>query len=275
MVNVTEMYNWNALDDEYFDDDFKGDDTEGKIWSLYNCRDSMFCKDVTLDEIRDNDYCLHPERYIREKQEEEPEGELFSDIITRISRGMPKSPELLERGQGLIEKKYRYVSISNITDGIIDDYLPYVAGDEKKLNKYCVNDESLILSKVGYPFKVGLVKAEEGVRIVANGNIYIIDVDREKADPVYVKAFLESERGQTLLKTSSSGMSVMTLGADALKKIRIPLPPMEKQLKLREAYLAAQDEYQIRKRRYESARFKLQTIFESEMEGRKIGYADD
>ena len=275
MVNVTEMYNWNAFDDEYFDEEFKGDDTEGKIWSLYNCDDPMFCKDVTLDEIRENDYCLHPERYIRDERKEEPDGEYFSDIITRISRGMPKSPEILDQATGLIEKKYRYVSISNITDGIIDDYLPYVGGDEKKLNKYCVKDESLILSKVGYPFKVGLIKAEEGVKIVANGNIYIIDVDRKKADPVYIKAFLESERGQTLLKTSSSGMSVMTLGADALKKIKIPLPPMEKQLKLREAYLAAQDEYQIHKKRYDSARFKLKTIFESEIEGRNIVYVDD
>lgn len=275
MVNVTEMYNWSALDDEYFDEDFKEVESEGKIWSLYNCRDTMFCKDVTLEEIRANDYCLHPERYISDEGKEEPDGESFDNIINRISRGMPKSPEILDQASGIIERKYRYVSISNINDGIIDDYLPYVGGDEKKLEKYCVNDESLILSKVGYPFKVGLIKAEEGVKIVANGNIYIIDINREKADPVYVKAFFESERGQTLLKTSSSGMSVMTLGADALKKIRIPLPPMEKQLKLREAYLAAQDQYLIQKKRYDSARFKLKNTFESVIEGREIIYADD
>ena len=265
MVNVSDMYKWDAFDDEYFDEEFRGDDTEGKIWSLYNDGDPMFCKAVTLEEIRDNDYCLHPERYVRDDGKEDPDGVPFEELISRITRGMPKAPELLECAEGMLEKKYRYISISNIIDGIVDDYLPYVSGDRKKLDKYCVNDESLILSKVGYPFKVGLIKAEEGVKIVANGNVYIIDIDRNKADPVYVKAFLESERGQTMLKTSSSGMSVMTLGAEALKKIKIPLIPMEKQLKIREAYLAAQDEYQIQQSRYYDARYKLQHIFESEM----------
>lgn len=274
MVNVSDMFKWDAFDDEYFDDDFKGDDTEGKIWSIYNCEDPMFCKDVSLEEIRANDYCLHPERYIRDDGKEDPDGVQLEEIISRITRGMPKAPELLECAEGMLEKKYRYISISNIIDGIVDDYLPYVSGDRKKLDKYCVNDESLILSKVGYPFKVGLIKAEEDVKIVANGNVYIIDIDRSKADPVYVKAFLESERGQTLLKTSSSGMSVMTLGAEALKKIKIPLIPMEKQLKVREAYLAAQDEYQIQQKRYYNARFKLQHIFESEM-GECTIIADD
>ena len=274
MVDVTDMYRSDIFDDPDLEQEYE-EDTEGKIWDLYNSEMPLFCKDVTLEEIRENDYCLHPERYIRDEEKTEQSGEPFADIITRISRGMPKSPELLDQAQGYVDKKYRYVSISNITDGIVDDYLPYVGGDEKKLEKYCVNDESLILSKVGYPFKVGMVKAEEGVKIVANGNIFIIDVDREKADPVYVKAFLETETGQSLLKTSSSGMSVMTLGVDALKKIRIPLPPMEKQLKLREVYLAAQDEYLIQKKRYERARFKLQTAYEEVIEERNIIYADD
>ena len=78
---------------------------------------------------------------------------------------------------------------------------------------------------------------------------------------------MESERGQTMLKAASSGMTVMTIGADALKKILIPLPPLQKQREMREAYLAAQDEVQITKLRYETAKTKLHHIFDSMWEG--------
>ena len=221
---------------------------------------------VSLEEIRDNECNLHPGRYISQIEEIE-EGVLFSDIILNVSRGAPATAKELDEMSSTIPTDCQYLSISNIRDGIVDDDLPYLKEIPSKLEKYCVKNETLIISKIGFPFKVGVASVKNDQKILANGNLYIIDLDVNKVDPVYVQAYLESDQGQAQLKAASSGAVMMSIGADMLKNIMLPLPPLEQQKRIRDAYLSAQSDFKIQKKCLEDAQKKLAHVFETELNG--------
>lgn len=158
----------------------------------------------------------------------------------------------------------QYLMLANIQNGMIDDRLPYLTRIEPKYEKYCLKNNDLILSKNGYPYKVAVASVKEGQRILANGNLYIIEMDESLANPYYVKAFLESKQGVATLKSITVGVAIPNIGVDKLKKILIPLPPMEEQNRIAQRYQAAQDEISLIKIRLERAIDKLHRVFDEE-----------
>ena len=52
-----------------------------------------------------------------------------------------------------------------------------------RFEKYCIKNNSLILSKNGAPFKIAIADVKAGKKLLANGNLYIIELDESKADP--------------------------------------------------------------------------------------------
>ena len=94
---------------------------------------------------------------------------------------------------------YQYLMLSNIKDGMISDELPYLLGLDEKQEKYCLKNNSLVISKNGSPIKVAIASVEDGQHILVNGNLYVIELDETKANPYFVKAYLESEEGTIAL----------------------------------------------------------------------------
>lgn len=242
--NILSLENVEAIEDAYL-----GDTDDSKL--------------ILMQEIRKNEYFLHPEKYVRQEIVIE-DGVPFSDIIKDLSRGAQVVAKDLDEITSTKPTQYRYLNLSNIHDGMIDEELPYIKEITAKQEKYCIRDGTLILAKIGFPFKVGVAHVQEGMQILANGNLYIIDIDRDRADPVYVQAYLESEQGQAQLKAVSSGSVMISIGADALKSITIPLPTLEQQRKIRDAYLVAQNEVKRLRKRLETAQEKLTSVFERE-----------
>ena len=160
----------------------------------------------------------------------------------------------------------QYLMLANIQDGIIDDKLPYLSYIDSKYEKYCLKNNALILSKNGYPYKVAVASVKDGQRILANGNLYIIELDEEKANPYYIKAFLDSEHGHAILKNITVGAVIPNIGVDKLKKLEIPLPNMEEQERISQEYQATLDEIAIIKLRLKKAINKLHHIWDEERE---------
>ena len=127
-----------------------------------------------------------------------------------------------------------------------------------------MKNNSLILSKNGYPYKVAVVAVKEGQRILANGNLYIIELDEQRANPYYVKEFFDSEQGIAALKSITVGATIPNIGVDKLKKLLIPVPSMEEQLRIAREYQATQDEIAMLKLRLEKTVNKLHHIFDEE-----------
>ena len=123
------------------------------------------------------------------------------------------------------------------------------------------------MSKNGYPYKVAIAEVHDGQKILANGNLYIIELDLDKVDPYYLKAFFESEQGIAVLKSITVGATIPNIGVDKLKKVEIPIPSLDEQRRIAEKYQTTLDEIAIYKLKMEKALSRLHHIFDEEREG--------
>ena len=109
-----------------------------------------------------------------------------------------------------------------------------------------------------------MIIVKEGRRILANGNLYIIELNEKIANPYYVKAFLESKQGHAALKNITDGATIPNIGIDKLKKIEIPLPSIEEQNKIAQKYKDTLDEIMALKLHLNKTINKLYHILDGE-----------
>ena len=216
---------------------------------------------VSKGELRENEYNLNYDRYV---QYEMPLENLkpFADVIKNITRGASIKADDLDKITTNEVTNKNYLMLGNIHDGIIDEELPYLSVIEKNLERYCLKRNNLILSKNGYPFKLAIANPKEGQLILANGNLFIIEMDEEKANPYYLKAFFESEQGVAALKSIVVGATIPNIGVESLKSLLIPIPSLEEQYRIAEKYQATQDEIKVLKLRLAKAVDRLYHIFD-------------
>ena len=218
-------------------------------------------RSVSREELVANDYVINPTRYLTEDIVVE-NGVPFVSIIKSIRRGAPLKASQLDEMVSEDATDYQYLMLANIQHGQIDTDLPYIKGIQENQRKYCLKNHALILSKNGAPFKIAVAEVTPGKTILANGNLYIIEIDENKADPYFVKAFLESEKGIALLKSITVGATIPNIGVEALKKIPIPQIPIDDQRKLAAQYLAKVDEIALYKRKLQKAYEELSHIYD-------------
>ena len=152
--------------------------------------------------------------------------------------------------------------LANIKNGLIDKELPYLKSIDKKNDKYCLSNHCLILSKNGYPYKIAVAEVKEGQRILGNGNLYIIELDEEKADPYYLAALFGSEQGTAALKSITVGATIPNIGVEQLTKLVIPIPPIEKQKEIADKYKTVKDEITMLQLKLEKAKNRMAHIIE-------------
>ena len=91
----------------------------------------------------------------------------FKDLITSITRGVQlKAEELNQLRTNLKTDKY-YLMLSHITKGVLDlnnnpQYLRYIP---ENYNKYCIEEESLVISKIGLPLKTVVVEPQYNKKV--------------------------------------------------------------------------------------------------------------
>ena len=227
--------------------------------------DSEYSKSITIKEICDNEYALNPSRYLESKviiQNAVP----FGSVIKSITRGAPCTAKQLDDMVSETATNMQYLMLANIQDGFIEDKLPYLSHIEPKFEKYCLKNNSLILFKNGYPYKIAVAEVRENQKILANGNLYIIELNEDVVNPYYLKAFFESEQGFASLKEYYGWCCDSQHRCRAAKKLQVPVPPMEEQLKFVQRYQAILDEIAVLKLKLEKTKNQLHQIFDEEKE---------
>lgn len=218
---------------------------------------------VTLDELRQNEYFLNLSRY-QDYDVLCENGVEFNTVIKNITRGASCTASQLDEMVSREETNMQFLMLSNIQNGIIDGKLPYLKKIDKKYEKYCIKNNSLIISKNGAPFKVAVAKVSAGSRIMANGNLYVIELDESKVNPYYLKSYFESKKGIETLKAIAVGNIIPSIGIDKLKRLMVPLPPLEKQNQIASKYLEVMEEISTLKVKLESAVNRLGHIFDEQ-----------
>ena len=128
--------------------------------------------------------------------------------------------------------------------------------------------DDIILSRNGYPFKMALFNMQEkNVKVLPVGNLYVLRADKKQINPVYLKAYLESQQGIANLKGMLTGVAMQVISTERLKQLLVPVPPMEVQNKIAEKYLAIMDEIEVLNLKINAAKDRLMHVIDKEKAG--------
>ena len=111
---------------------------------------------------------------------------------------------------------------------------------------------------------MAIASVKEGKKILANGNLYVIELDEDKINPYFLKAYLESENGKAALSRVAVGATLLNLPVEGLKKITIPLPDLKSQKIIADKYYAKINEIKELKYKLEKATAELEHIYTEE-----------
>ena len=210
MIDATEMVSvgrrQNILSDENI----------SEIVELLNTDDKN-SRLVSIEEVAENEYVLNPSRYLQQETVVK-NGVLFETVIKNITRGAQIKASVLDEIVSDKPTNMQYLMLANLQDGIISDELPYLKGIDSKYEKYCIKNGSLVISKNASPVKMAIASVQEGNKILANGNLYVIELDEDKINPYFLKAYLESENGKAALSRVAVGATLLNLPVEGLKK---------------------------------------------------------
>ena len=162
-------------------------------------------------------------------------------LIKNIMRGSQISLEELEEYRATEKTSNIYLSISDINDGLIDfkNIETYLKNIPENQEKFLVKNEYILLSKYGKSPKLAIVKNLGEEKVIASGNLIIIEVDKKEIDPYYLAALFSSKKGIKILKEAYSTKAKAkdkdkakdeenaTLSIKKLKELRIPIPSQE------------------------------------------------
>lgn len=239
--------------------EFSAENIEQIIQAL--TEDNAYSRSVSIEELRRYEYSLSLSRYSTVDLKFS-NGVPFAEVVKSVTRGAPCNASQLDSMVSDKVTNMQYLMLANIKDGQIDNKLPYLSHIDPAYEKYCLKNNALILSKNGYPYKVAVASIKAGQRILANGNLYIIELDDEKVDPYFMAAFFNSEIGHTVLKSITVGATIPNIGKDKLLKLEVPLPTMEEQNRIGLKYQATLDLIAASKLRLEKAVNQLSQVFE-------------
>ena len=186
-------------------------------------------------------------------------------LIKNIMRGSQISSEELEDYRATEKTSNIYLSISDINDGIIDfkNIETYLKNIPENQEKFLVKNEYILLSKYGKSPKLAIVKNLGEEKVIASGNLIIIEVDKKEIDPYYLAALFSSKKGIKILKEAYSikakDKENATLSIKKLKDLRIPIPS-------REICIEIACEYEIVLDRINEKKLELRELIDSKEE---------
>lgn len=213
---------------------------------------------IKVNTFMRGNYPLNPKRYLTKNIIIE-NGVRFGDIALDIKRGAQLSAKKLDEVISTEETPVQYLKVNNVQEGTICGEIPYVK-QENSLERYFINNDDIIMSKVAASGKVALASIESGKHLVLGANLFAITVDTKKANPLYIKLFLESDQGAKLVESIASGVTVPMISVEELKDMLIPLPSLDEQEAIVKAYRQAEADVARLKSEYEAAYKKLKNI---------------
>lgn len=228
--------------------------------------DSEISISKDINDFAENEYVLNATRYL-EVTAQIPNGVEFGSVIKNITRGSQIKATELDEMKSSEPTEYRYLMLANIENGVISfsEDEQYLKELPAKMEKYCIKNNSIVLSKIGTPtFKSAVAIVNDNEKLLANGNLFVIELDEEKVNPFYVQAFFASEVGVAGFRSIYTGAAIQTISLDKLKKMIIPLPSLDEQIKIGAKYAAAMDEIILLRRKLEKTLNRMNHIFDGE-----------
>ncbi|RRG07350.1 MAG: hypothetical protein DUD35_13965 [Lactobacillus sp.] len=230
-------------------------------------QDSERSRFVERKEIAKNGYSLFAGRYLQKLPKLENATPL-EDVSISIERGSNLSAQRLDELATTEDTGIRYIRVQDITDGAISEEAPAIKLDENSITKakaHLIRRGDVVISKSMQPFKVAVADISDDMTLLACGNLYVIHPIIDKIDPYFLAAFLTSDDGAQSLQSCMVGTSILNLPVNNLRRMEVPLPPMEKQHRVAELYRSGIDEVQVLRIRIDKARYTYSSAYREVM----------
>lgn len=186
---------------------------------------------VSKEEIAEQDYNFEFTRYIKRYILEN--ATTLGSITENIFRGYQVTAKELDEIVSLDKNETRYyvVNVSDVQpEGYIISNLQGIRSDAgERLAKYYLEDGDLIITAKNSIVKTAVYKAEDDKKIILTGNLIAIRLDKNKCDPYYLQAFLNSEDGENEVTSIQTGTTIKVINPKGLQEIMIPLKSMSDQ----------------------------------------------
>lgn len=134
------------------------------------------------------------------------------------------------------------LNISNIEDGEVrTDNMDSIDVEERKIKRYQLMAEDVVMTCRGTVNKNAVFRATSGL-VIASANIIVIRFGPDIVSD-YVKVFLESPVGQTLIKSFQRGTTVMNINPKDIAEMEIPVPDLAQQQQIANEYQQEFEQY--------------------------------
>ena len=205
------------------------------------------CKLVSCVEMRESGYNFSVRHYFEKAAVPTFANAVrFGDVLEGIDRGANVASDdmddLVASGKGACY----YLSPGHIDNGIISDDLPEMRELPPKTPPLQAGD--LILMRTGATSKIAVYEDVFDKPVVLSANLFVCRLKRDMIDPWFLKAFLESAEGKSLIASIAIGAVIKSISIKSLSDMRIPLPPMKRQRKIAAAFKSKFDRLRTLKR---------------------------
>jgi len=203
-------------------------------------------------ELKDNRFIIANKEEIKSndfKQRDNWQVELFlsdnNELIQKFYQATTKKIKIKEiaevfRGKSIMKKdiqpgEYRVLNISDIEEGEINfENISTIAEDTRKILRYELKLGDVVISCRGTLNKVAVFNDDKH-KIIASANLIIIR-PKKKIISGYLKIFLESPLGATLIKNIQRGSIIMNINPADIGDLEIPLPDLKEQKEIADYY---------------------------------------
>ena len=235
------------------------------ILDIIHDQDESKCLVVDNETIAETDYNLSLSTYangVMDIQLQNPKpikeiGEILSGY-QYTSRTLKE----LDPGQGNVS----IVKITNIEEGTIDySALASAEIDEKKIEKYLLKDNDILISSKGTTIKLAMVSDLKDRKVIPHNNLMVIRVTSDEVLSGYLCNFLNSSTGQKILKSLQTGSIIINITKNSLLDMNIPVVDMDTQETIINRYCILKEEITQLKERLNILETKIQSIYDDEV----------
>ncbi|WP_026765531.1 N-6 DNA methylase [Selenomonas ruminantium] len=218
-------------------------------------------RDVEPKEIAEQEYDLSPVGYLSNAVAEVENGVALGDLVLLLERGQAIPASKLEKLATKDETNFQYLMLKDVEDDAVRMPLPYLAEMEESWERFCVTEGNLVISRSA-PMKIGIVPPLQGKKVLANGNMYFMQLDEKMVHPIYVMCYLKSREGAKQIEYLSKGSTIKIISRKDLLQVKIPVIPMDEQMKVVEKYTSIRRHLSVLKRQTQELELQLACILE-------------
>ena len=128
--------------------------------------------------------------------------------------------------------EFSYVRAGNIGDFVLDLRKNVKVLTNRDVRKWVAKPGDILMTRVGTVGKVALVQDDSPPIIVGSNVLKMSVLDKRRVLPEFLLAYLASTQGMAQIDMYTAGSTIRAISTSSLAQIKIPLLPMEQQVKV-------------------------------------------